>query len=724
MADDEEVVFEGQELHKYLKTVGYSDYTVEKPIGSSPSSPYNSHLLSAHPSYLNRTSKCLYSAMNLFQNPWTSRAKPMDCDMLCKYKKIILESGLLFEEDVQFVTNMLPYSSHDKVVVSKRSWRSTTINLMASFPTVCFNLWQETAFPLAGFVLFDIMWIWKRNKQYKQYFEQQCNLLHSMKDLYIICSKAMRLLQENELILRGFSLARTGSTPSRLEYSDLPCMTRKWESSPGLRIAVMNILMETINILACGTQALISCCPLYGQLDHASHYMSFTDFKTVCGSVNSEDCDVKLSYLKRLHHMYLLLQSEFLRRLALCFCPPLWKRDSLKQIRNVMHIVLDVTENSSKICSNLIQEYNAFYSYGISNQTQQSNLLPSFLKSEFSYTTDTKVAVRSACLHLRTLLQNTRALEEKLETEDNLGENFEEILSHFSLIIHELEVCRSCCEEGMVQIRKLITPKEERVTFTEKSVDSIITSNEEVKQIFVGHTDLDPQVEDEVFEAVINDTESGTSYLCDEISNDEQMQYEIAKQLSKKMMQELKSVLAIKAEKWKEREAKVLLAKKIPPDSSESDNDRHVIYDSKENISQVMPNVENRIASHDTMNRKTILSNSCLSLEHKGSPCHKLLVERRTESCGSLERCTDSPVSNVSSSSRATSSKSPKHIYASETFRPLKNDLQFSVGLHLSSDALAKFQARHIGASDTFSGVGEKSSSEESLEENPRSENM
>ncbi|GLH05082.1 Uncharacterized protein GBIM_10699 [Gryllus bimaculatus] len=771
--DDDDVIFEGRELQKYLNEIGYKDFEVASPNESLPTSPREA------------VNSFYRSASDWLRRPWISDVKPMDHMVLCKHIELILECGLIFEDDVHFVKNVLPSSQTENQIANKRTLNSEVLNLPSPFNWLTHSLGNEVIWPVTGSLMFCALWSWRKTRQNAQNLVHQKNLLQAMKDLYVVFWKSMKLLQENELILRGFTLAKTGSTVSRLENSDLPCMIRKWDSSPGLRIAVAKTLVEAITTLSCATQQLISYCPLFGQLDNPSHYMSYLDEKTLGLLQEEEELGVKLSHLKvyenvylflqRLHHVFLLLQSEFLRRLALCFCPELWRWQSLKQVKNVMQTVCNVTKTASHIHSNLIKEYQIFYSYGTCEKIQDNALLLPIQKSDFFKTTDLQDAIRSASLHLQVLLLNTRTLEERLEIKEQTvqeNEDLEDVITHLSSIIQELDACRSCCEEGIIQIKKLTTlealPEPEG---SERIIDKIDSSDAPLKVVQVGYTDLDPQVEDEVFEAVITediDSESTVSYNEDVIKN-EQMQYEKAKQLSKKMMQELKSVLVIKAQKWKEREAKALLAKQTSPELSPNNDRSSVISVATASCSAVMvattsatqtSTIATTLISASTATTSTCVSptisfntdqgkneipsksisemkygqpvdkvsqvlhtkpkSSSLhsSPRRKESPQHKLIHGYAGSEC-SLERCADSPVSNAfsSSSSQTISGRSPKHVYASETFRPLQNDLQFSVGLHLSNDALAKFQARNLGGSDTFSGTGEKSSSEESLVE-------
>jgi hypothetical protein len=130
-------------------------------------------------------------------------------------------------------------------------------------------------------------------------------------------------------------------------------------------------------------------------------------------------------------------------------------------------------------------------------------------------------------------------------------------------IITEICSCKSCLEVALSQLKVLNKPATPHTTFKTSDLLAKNISEQTQEPIEVGFTDLDPQVEDEVFEAIIShdnlgsrsEDEDDSSVPLDAV---DQVKQQMEKECSARMMLELKTVLVHKSQEWEKREAKAL----------------------------------------------------------------------------------------------------------------------------------------------------------------------
>jgi len=266
--------------------------------------------------------------------------------------------------------------------------------------------------------------------------------------------------------------------------------------------------------------------------------------------------------------VYSLLQSEFLRRLALCFLVKFWK-DVGQNILPVLTIVNEVSNKYHELLSILNQDYKFFSGYGL-NAVSDTYIKTPAKRNSWRYF-GAYVGIHSACLHLQGMLHRAKEMEELIQVQsdenevaDNstLSRNVTEVLTD---VITEINSCKSCLEVAISElVNKPPTPHS-----TSETCDSLTKNASEQKQkpIVVGVTDLDPQIEDEVFEAIIShdnlltgcedDDDDDDGYFVSRDAADE-VRRRTEKECSDRMLLELKTVLVHKAHEWEKREAKAL----------------------------------------------------------------------------------------------------------------------------------------------------------------------
>lgn len=231
----------------------------------------------------------------------------------------------------------------------------------------------------------------------------------------------------------------------------------------------------------------------------------------------------------------------------------------------VLTIVNEVSNKYHELLSTLNQDFKFFSGYGL-NAVNDTYFKTPTKRNSWRYF-GAYVGIHSACLHLQGMLHRAKEMEELIqvqsdETEvaDNstLSRNVTEVLTD---IVTEINSCKSCLEVAISElVNKPPTPH-----LTSETCDSLTknVNGQKQKPVVVGVTDLDPQIEDEVFEAIISHDNPLTACEDDDgyfVSVDaaDEVRRRAEKECSDRMLLELKTVLVHKAHEWEKREARAL----------------------------------------------------------------------------------------------------------------------------------------------------------------------
>lgn len=418
--------------------------------------------------------------------------------------------------------------------------------------------------------------------------------------------------------------------------------------------------------------------------------------------------------------MYCLLQSEFLRRLALCFVVKFWK-DGGQNILPVLTIVNEVSNKYHEFLRILNQDYKFFSGYGL-NAVNDTYIKTPTKRNSWRYF-GAYVGIHSACLHLQGMLHRAKEVEELIQVQsdenevaDNstLSRNVTEVLTD---IVTEINSCKSCLEVAISElVNKPPTPH-----LTSENCDSLRKNVSEQKQkpVVVGVTDLEPQIEDEVFEAIISQDNLLTGCEDDDdgffVSMDatDEVRRRTEKECSDRMLLELKTVLVHKAHEWEKREARALKRASqnaeravVEPSGNDMQSnigqgsngeaperaDAHVSLDEQSDQAKIVASAPEIVKSSNVVSDEPLTS----------------LVIKPTETwlCPRLKR------DMLYSSSGSSSSRVPScNVELCNSFSDRAEQVETLIA------GAAIFQPKYLGCDvdeETFSGSGENSSSSES----------
>lgn len=256
-------------------------------------------------------------------------------------------------------------------------------------------------------------------------------------------------------------------------------------------------------------------------------------------------------------YIYLLLQSEFLRQLSLCFIPALWTCNTKILLQNTFSLLSHFSQRCSKRHQQLKSIFLVYYTF---EKSDNENLLK---KPGFKWIyKEAYVKLCSLSFNLQTVLRDSRHMEEFLEETRACNPNHDNVVHQLDImseqIVRDYERCKTVLED----VRKYITSLKPKAPGSVVITPPAVQPNTDNKtNILLGVTDFNPSGPDEVFVGVSEDQmmEAETAPLEETIENP----------CSKLLISELKVALQSKAKEWKEREKIALKNKNIDTDDEE-----------------------------------------------------------------------------------------------------------------------------------------------------------
>ncbi|KAJ9586036.1 hypothetical protein L9F63_020333, partial [Diploptera punctata] len=533
----------GHELHKYLQEQGYNDYEV----ASTKDVRSNIGLQHICQKAFNTVTSSLRNILT--GNKISNRkvyATSLHSDI-----EIILNSGLLLEEDYECI---LCFLEPINVAEDKYLWNNVAL-LCGIGMCVMLRAWRNFlttwSMPAAYTLLAGghLVNTWCIHQQKKKFSATLLSLLHVLKEISVQRRKTILFIQENELLLRGFTLAKCKTAV----LDDLNTLKSNWFLMTGLREGISRVMQDFNCIMKRATKDLVRDFPLKGQLDNEHNYAAFLIAEDLGN--NTDDVNkYSLGCLKRLQNANILLQSEFLRRCALCCMTSLWSDDlqSLAPLHETANTMLTTLHMFMEF---LAVDYKFYSCYGRGERNTNQQLVPST-----SHMSNVYLGVHSARLYLQGMLHQITQLEEMLQDiSDNIQpDNLSCIFIELSYVSQEMTSCMNSIEIALSYCK---SSEDSLEPIAEMNPPVLSQENVNVHKsdpIPVGYSDFDPPVEDEVFVALIRGTIEDDDFDEDPFNFTVEKEEKQQKECSKRMLTELKTVLVHKAEEMKQREDRAL----------------------------------------------------------------------------------------------------------------------------------------------------------------------
>ncbi|XP_058424611.1 vezatin isoform X5 [Diceros bicornis minor] len=455
------------------------------------------------------------------------------------------------------------------------------ISLLIMLPT----WWIVSSWPVWGVILFvylmiKVLRLWRTAKlqvTLKKYSVLLEDTATNSRAFTNLVRKALRLIQETEVISRGFTLL--------LDRVSAACPFNKAGQHPsqhliGLRKAVYRTVRANFQAARLATLYMLKNYPLNSESDNVTNYICVVPFKELGLGLSEEQISEEeahnltdgfsLPALKILFQLWVAQSSEFFRRLALLLSTANSPPGPLLTPALLPHRILsDVTQGLPHAHSACLEELKRSYEFYRYFETQHQSVPQRLSKTQQKSRelSNVHTAVRSLQLHLKALLNEVIILEDELEklvcakeTHELVSEAYQILEQKLKLIQPHVQASNSCWEEAISQVDKLLRRNTDKKGKPETACENPHCTVVPLMQPTLHIADKDPIPEEQELEAYVDDIDMDNDFRKDDfyyLSQEDRERQKREHEESKRVLQELKSVLGFKAseaerQKWKQ----------------------------------------------------------------------------------------------------------------------------------------------------------------------------
>uniref|UniRef100_A0A8D0HAS6 Vezatin n=1 Tax=Sphenodon punctatus TaxID=8508 RepID=A0A8D0HAS6_SPHPU len=572
---------ENSPLYQYLQDLGHTDFEICSAVSqkaeqcTSEEGPQGQDI--------HTTEK----VKNFIQFKMRSLIYMLKCDVGFRSDALctILQQEVLLQEDVELIELLDPSilsagqpkqqeNGHLPTLRSLATPNIWDVSLLLAFISALIMLpswWNESFGLVWGLGLFVYVAIralgtWRTAKlqmSLRKYILQLEETVTNSRAFTNLVRKALRLIQETEVISRGFTLL--------LDRVSAACPFNKAGQHPsqhliGLRKAVYRSVRANVRASRLATLYMLKKYPFW-KGDNVTNYICVVPFKELGLGLSEEHVSEEeahnltdgfsLPALKVLFQLWVGQSSEFFRRLALLLSPANASPKSLITPERLPHCILsDVTQSvpqTHAACLEELKRSYEFYRY-FETQHQSGFERSNKVKPKCKELNSIHTAVRSLKLHLKALLNDSK------EARELTSEAYQVLEQKLKLIQPHIQASNSCWEEAISQVEKMVRRNPDKKGKPEVSCDNIRCNMIPLLQPALHIQDKDPVPEEQELEAYVEDTDTDNEYNRDDVyyfSQEEKDRQKREREESKRVLQELKSVLGFKAseaerQKWKQ----------------------------------------------------------------------------------------------------------------------------------------------------------------------------
>ncbi|XP_008255122.1 vezatin isoform X1 [Oryctolagus cuniculus] len=562
-------------LYQYLQDLGHTDFEV-----CSSLSP--------------KKEKCTTDGQ---QKP--TRVPPKDIGFRLDSLHTILQQEVLLQEDVELIELLDPSilsagqpqqqeNGHLPTFCSLATPNIWDVSMLFAFISLLIMLpswWIISSWLVWGIILFVYLIIralrlWRTAKlqvTLKKYIFHLEDMATNSRAFTNLVRKSLRLIQETEVISRGFTLL--------LDRVSAACSFNKAGQHPsqhliGLRKAVYRTVRANFQAARLATLYMLKNYPLNSESDNVTNYICVVPFKELGlglseEQISEEEADnltdgFSLPALKVLFQLWVAQSSEFFRRLALLLSTansplgPLLAPALLPH-----HILSDVTQGLPHAHSACLEELKRSYEFYRYFETQHQSVPQRLSRTQQKSRelNNVHTAVRSLQLHLKALLNEVIILEDELEklvctkeTQELVSEAYQVLEQKLKLIEPHVQASNNCWEEAISQVDKLLRRNTDKKGKPEVACENPHCTVVPLTQPTLHIADKDPIPEEQELEAYVDDVDMDSDFRKDDfyyLSQEDKERQKREQEESKRVLQELKSVLGFKAseaerQKWKQ----------------------------------------------------------------------------------------------------------------------------------------------------------------------------
>ncbi|XP_064275832.1 vezatin isoform X5 [Passer domesticus] len=600
---DEEVVFENSPLYQYLQDLGHTDFEVCSSVSqkaeqcAAAESQREQTLRAAQKQGI--LSKLVEFFRSWFPFPLYKKNDDilhrLDVGFRFDTLRTILQQEVLLQEDVELIEFLDPSilsagqckQQENRQLPTLRSLATPNIwdvSLLLAFVSALLmfpSWWKGSSWLLCGplLLLYAASRAWGTWRTARlQMSLRKCSVqleetVANSRAFTNLVRKALRLIQETEVISRGFTLVSAA------------CPFNKAGQHPsqhliGLRKAVYRSVRANFRAARLATLYMLKNYPLNSESDNVTSYICVVPFKELGLGLSEEQVSEEeahnltdgfsLPALKVLFQLWVGQSSEFFRRLALLLSPAnACPGQRVSPERLPHHMLRDVSQglpHTHAACLAELRRSYEFYRY-FETQHQAGLQWPARSKQQCRELNSLQTAVRSLQLHLKALLNEVIILEDELEklvstkeTPELTTEAHQVLEQKLKFIQPHMQASNSCWEEAISQVEKMSGRNPNKKGKIEVSCDNLQHTTVPLTQPAIYIENKDPIPEEQELEAYVDYSDTDNEYKREDFycfSQEERERQERERQESKRVLQELKSVLGFKAseierQKWKQ----------------------------------------------------------------------------------------------------------------------------------------------------------------------------
>ncbi|XP_008830296.1 vezatin isoform X2 [Nannospalax galili] len=684
---DEEVVFENSPLYQYLQDLGHTDFEICSSLSPNPE---KCPMTEGHPKTPTRVLpkqgillKLAETIKSWIFSSWCSKKDDLlhklDTGFRLDSLHTILQQEVLLQEDVELIELLDPSilsagqpqqqeNGHLPTLCSLATpnvWDVSMLFAFISFLIMLPTWWIVSSWLVRGAILFlyliiQALKLWRTAKQQvelKKYSVCLEDMAANSRAFTNLVRKSLRLIQETEVISRGFTLVSAA------------CSFNKAAQHPsqhliGLRKAVYRTVRANFQAARLATLYMLKNHPLNSESDNVTNYICVVPFKELGLGLSEEQISEEeahnftdgfsLPALKVLFQLWVAQSSEFFRRLALLLSTANSPSGPLLTEALLPHRILsDVTQDLPHAHSACLEELKRSYEFYRYFETQHQSVPQRLSKApqKSKELNNVHTAVRSLQLHLKALLNEVIILEDELEklvcakeTQELVPEAYPILEQKLKLIEPHVQASNSCWEEAICQVDKLLRRSTNKQGKPEEACENPHCTAVPLMRPTLHIADKDPIPEEQELEAYVDDIDIESDFRKDDfyyLSQEDKERQKREQEESKRVLQELKSVLGFKAseaerQKWKQLlfSDHAMLKSLSPVDPMEPINNSETSMNS--DTGKVDKNDTQEETSKPSANGEEVSRAECVCHnpgegEHRDTYAHKVLLQGAEE---------------------------------------------------------------------------------------------
>ncbi|XP_073336644.1 vezatin isoform X2 [Pagrus major] len=628
---DEDVVFENSPLFQYLHDLGHTDFEAcptasqedeyggqEGDLNSPDEDPQKSS-----GGRLWRLAEALWRWSPIHQAAASRKmGQHLDCVFGQYSVRCILDQDVLLQEDVELIELLDPSLLTLGSSPSGSSGRASTlprpsliarpslwdmaglVGLAAVLLGLCSaseGLWSLAAAPwalaLLGWVGLRGVMLWRQGRMQRAVHAratQLQTLIHNSKTLTGLSRKALRLVQETEVISRGFTLVSAASSFSRAGPGAMP----RGQQLIGLRKALYRALRTAFRASRRATCHMLKAFPLNSEIDNVTNYVSAVPLKELglglgiehLGDEQAQELtdDYSLPALKMLFQLWVGQSSECFRRLALLLSPRRIEEPEEVAPKGdtstsnppppnppLLHrSIAAVTEPLHHALASCLGEVQRSYDFHRHFETQLRTTgsdRTGRTREKCRELNTLHTSIRSLQLHLKALLSEMIILEDDLEKlmvskeqPELTFEGYQDLSDRLHQLQPHMQASTGCWEDTICQVERMLR----RVNACPGNSEGLDQCGPPLPEIpdpppsYPLILDRDPVPEELEWEAYVSDSDSdseGRGSWSDMFSPEERERQRREREESRRVLSELKAVLGFRASEGERMKRKQLL---------------------------------------------------------------------------------------------------------------------------------------------------------------------